>query len=131
MRALRLALALAVVFAGLLGCGPGTTVNTEAPIVMVGEDVSGNSCSAAKYLTGLLIEVPSLGTSIQDDEGVMTHVVWPMYTVGRRLAGGEIELSDNRTRSVVATTGRRYKIGGTDFPSGLGFWACAHVVIPQ
>ena len=114
----------------VVGCASRTATSTPVPFKMA-NDVIGNPCTASKYVVGLLINDPDVGLAIQDDQGVITRIVWRMTDSGRQLPNGEVEVLDS-SGTVVATTGHKYRIGGkvaTFF--GDAFWACAGVFTPQ
>jgi hypothetical protein len=121
MRRVAATLALALC---LLGC------RAEVPVRFpIGMDVyytGGGGCTASSYLVGRLV-IDHDRLVLRDDQGVMTELTW-RGSYRARMAGDEVEIVDGWT--VVATSGRRYKIGGNwGFP-GDTFWACAEV-IPQ
>ena len=103
----------------LLGCGQAGRSD-----VAFTADIIGNRCGAEAFLEGVLVEGTHAGLAI----GSMP-LIWPMSWSARRSAGGEVEVLDG-DGTVVATTGRSYKIGGHYSAAFHGFWACARVVIP-
>jgi hypothetical protein len=118
--ALALALALALIAGGV----------TDAPFGIATDVLytQGVGCTGAStYLVGVLA-VDGGNLVIQDDRGVVTPLIWRgSYSARRGLLGGEVEVMDGRT--VVATTGQRYKLGGAIAPEfGGRFWACGDVI---
>ena len=121
------AIVVLVVAVCALGCGSSAPAATS---FLLTTDISGNPCSATEYVTGLLVNDATRGLVIRDDQGVVTHIVWRMSDSARQRPGGEIEVLDSR-ETVIATSGRRYRIGGYAPPAFEGaFWACAGVIIP-
>lgn len=121
----------------LAGCGPGATSRVEPSLEPTGTpveiltDVIGHTCASEKYLVGLLTYDPKLGVAIQDDQGLVTRLMWPMAYSARLSPGGQVEVIDKQT--VVGATGRRYKIGGSvaTWSPGDPFWVCAGDVVAQ
>jgi hypothetical protein len=89
----------------------------------------GGGCEASRFLVGVIVGDPELGLAIRDDQNVVHPVIWHGGYKYRwsSTSPGEVELLHGST--VMATTGRRYKIGGSDHTDR--FWACANVFIPQ
>ena len=121
----------------LAGCGPGALSTVEPSLEPTGTpvtiltDVIGHTCTAEKYLVGVLTYDPKLGVAIQDDQGNVTRLMWPMAYSARLSPGGEIEILDKA--ALIGATGRRYKVGGsvaTWYP-GDPFWVCAGKVVAQ
>lgn len=96
-------------------------------------DVIGTHCAPETYLVGLLKVDPELGLVIQDDQDVITQLMLRMTHSTRWSSDKprEVEVLDD-DGVVLATTGRRYKIGG-EVAEWFGgrFWACAEIFIPQ
>jgi hypothetical protein len=122
MRRITTGLALALC---LLGCG------TTRPGIGFDQDLDNNrNCIPDKFLVGQLVIDPAI--AIQDDQGLKTTLIWPSsYALhwSPGLLTGQFEIVDDAGK-VIAVTGHRYRIGGTDFIAAGGFWACA-AVIPQ
>jgi hypothetical protein len=119
MRKLTTSLALALC---LSGCG------STRPDTFVQDLNDAKNCQPEKFLVGWFTEDLALQT---DEEGTR-ELIWPSSYSLRWLPawlGGHFEVLDE-TGTVVATTGRRYKVGGTEFLGNGRFWACADV-IPQ
>jgi hypothetical protein len=111
----------------LLGCG----LRSPSDLPPVAKDIIGTRCAEEELLVGLLIADPKLGLVIRDDQGVMTPLLLRMRHSIRwspdPLAFDQIEVVDG-DGNVLATTGRRYKIGGQIAEwAGNRFWACADV----
>lgn len=118
----------------LLGCGSAAQSDEPRPWPSgapagFSTDIIGNSCAAPTYLVGLLIADPEGGAALLSDDDVINRLVWRMGFSPRRLPDSQIEVLDGNG-TVVATTGRRYRIGGQDAPFFHGFWVCG-AVIPQ
>jgi hypothetical protein len=64
--------------------------------------------------TYLLVADPNFGTAFKSDNGSITPAKWPPGYTGHR-AGSEVEVYDARG-SLVATTGRRYRIDWVSLP---------------
>lgn len=105
----------------LAGCGSEVPFPMSADVFYVG----GDKCPASTFLVGVLV-IDDGRLAIQDDEGALTRLTWRAVNRARQLPGGEVEVMDGWT--VVATTGRRYAIGGGYEAAFGGFWACADVV---
>ena len=122
------AIVVLVVAVCALGCGSSAPAATS--YLLTTDIAGGQRCSASEYVTGVLVDDPTLGLVIRDDQGVATHIVWRQSDSARKLPGGEIEVLDS-SETVIATSGRRYRIGGYHVPAFNGaFWACAGVIIP-
>ena len=114
----------------LLGCGSaGPSV---APVVVA--DSIGTSCAAEEFRVGLLIADPELGLAIRDDQNIVTPLLFRLsHDFGWSSEWpGEFEVRDRATGTVLATTGRRYKVGGkvADW-HGNRFWTCADIFVLQ
>ena len=122
------AIVVLVIAVCALGCGSSAPAATS--YLLTTDIAGGNRCSASEYVTGVLVHDPTLGLVIRDDQGVATHIVWRQSDSARQLPGGEIEVLDS-SETVIATSGRRYRIGGYHPTAWEGaFWACAGVIIP-
>jgi hypothetical protein len=102
----------------LTGCG------TALPSVNFHQDLIDNTnCQPEKFLVGQLTE----GLALQTDEEGLRGLIWPSSYSVRWSPGfptGHFEVL-NGTGTVVAMTGRRYRIGGAEFvAAGNAFWVC-------
>ena len=90
----------------LLGCAlAGGTVKlatNEGPV-----STEARGCFTFPY-TGELIVDRTHGTALEEDEGVITPLMWPPGFTARWI-GSEVEVLDP-AQNVVATTGQRYYI---------------------
>jgi hypothetical protein len=104
----------------LLGC------RSEVPFTIAGDLywTGGEGCPSSAYLVGTLV-IDRDRLVLQDDRGVMTGLTW-RGSYRARMAGDQVEIVDGRT--VVATSGHRYKLGGTWAPQWGGWWACGEVI---
>ena len=113
-------------------CLVGCQAEVPPPFPITGDIyyTSGQSCTASAYLVGLLMIDRSTQPDqlvVEDDGGDKTGVTW-RGDYRFRMAGDEVEVVDGWR--VVATSGRRYAIGGRHDPAFHGFWACAGDVRP-
>ena len=120
MRRSLTALALAL---SLLGCAaevpPSFTITADIYYTGWG------GCTASTYLVGLLMidrTVQPNRLVVHDDRGDMKAITW-RGSYRFRMAGDEVEIVDGWR--VVATSGRRYKIGGGTLAGS--FWACGDI----
>jgi hypothetical protein len=114
----------------LMGCAP---LPSELPTLSIDTSAPADfRCQAREFIVGSLVIDQASGISIRDDQGALTPMVWPPGYTSRwssnPLSWGEAEVLDEGG-SVMAVTGRSYRIGGVS--DVRGFWACADVVIPQ
>ena len=115
MRQLITILALA---ACLTGCG------SVQPSLNIAQDlIDNNNCVPEKFLVGQLTD----SLALQSDEEGLRGLIWPSsysFRWSPGLLAGHFDVLDN-TGTVVATTGRRYRIGGSEFvAAGNRFWVC-------
>jgi hypothetical protein len=77
--------------------------------------LNGPPCAANVWVTGVIVRGPSRQASIQDDQGVVTFLVW------------------GTSNTATVEWGHRYRIGERFSGEGGPFWACAgaSAVIPQ
>jgi len=128
---------------GLLGCAV-MPADTPVPYGLTTDVIGPGTCGVDTYLAGPLVLfsgsrssgsiTPNTGLAIQDDQYGIVPMIWHTGIGARQLPGGEVEVLDS-VGTVLATTGHRYKIGGTGFPDqpwrlGKLFWVCGEVV-PQ
>ncbi len=102
----------------LTGCG------FARPDLAFHQDLNDNkNCAPEKFLLGQLND----GLALETDENETRSLIWPSSYKLRWSPGfltGHFEVLDD-TGTVVATTGRRYKIGGMEFvAAGNAFWVC-------
>jgi hypothetical protein len=120
MRQLATTLVLAL---SVIGCG------FTRPDVGLHQDLLDlKDCFPETFIVGQLVADSTI--AIQDDRGVITSLIWPSSYSLRWSPGfltGQFEVLDD-TGTLVAATGRRYRISGADFPAAGGFWACADVI---
>ena len=113
----------------LVGCG-----SAPRPDIPIAGDIIGSGCPAEEFVTGVLIADPTLGLAVQGDGGGKTRLVIRMTQSARwvpdAFGGGTFDVLDGNG-TVLATTGRSYRIGGMYASFFNGFWACADVWIPQ
>jgi hypothetical protein len=127
---MRSALTTLALTLSLMGCG--SEVPPPFPIAADVYYTGGESCAASTYLAGLLLIDRTTQPNrlvIQDDRGDKTSITWRGWGYRFRMAGDQVEVVDGWT--VVATSGRRYAIGGRYEAAFHGFWACAGEVIPE
>lgn len=107
----------------LTGCG-----SAQPDTEFVQDLNDAKNCQPEKSLVGQLTE----DLALQTDENRTRALIWPSsYSLrwSPGLLAGHFEVLDE-TGTVVAMTGRRYKISGMEFLGNGRFWACADV-IPQ
>lgn len=129
MRRVTASLALALTLSGCGWFAPGDPV-----YLLTGEPLGTAGCFTS-FALGLLLEDPTYGTAIHDENGGgTTPVMWRSGYTGHRV-GSEVSVVD-LLGNVVATTGQTYKIAGgyvdgdsSQLPTRV-FWAC-DVVIRQ
>jgi hypothetical protein len=102
----------------LIGCG------SAQPSLDFHQDLNDNkNCAPEKFLVGQLTE----SLALQTDEEGLRSLIWPSSYKLRWSPGvltGHFEVLDD-SGSVVAITGRRYRIGGSEFvAAGNAFWVC-------
>ena len=99
-------------------CLQGCAVFAGEPVAIVtdtGYTSDGLACwLAVNDDTNLLVADPTSGTALKYDNGEVVPAKWPPGYTGRR-AGAEVEIYDARG-SLVATTGRRYRIDWVSLP---------------
>ena len=116
---MRHATATLVLAACLSACG------FAQPDLAFHQDLNDNkNCAPEKFLVGQLNE----GLALETQEEGTRSLIWPSSFKLRWSPGflaGHFEVLDD-TGTVVAITGRRYKIGGREFAAaGNAFWVCA------
>lgn len=106
----------------------------QAKLPPTAGDLEGQPCSATQFVVGELVADPTRGLAIRDDR----DVVWPLL-LGRFeterwsnwLISDEVAIVDAHG-TVLATTGRRYKIGGEPaIWDEDRFFTCPEIFIPQ
>jgi hypothetical protein len=121
---------LAVVV-GLAGCG-----SLQAPkLPAVAQATVNTRCDESQgFLVGLLVVDPARGLVVQEEGGETTELLLRFGHSVRWSGGGflpwELEVL-NEGGTVLAVTGRRYRVGGSAFSTGDVFWACNDVFVPQ
>jgi hypothetical protein len=106
-----------------MGCG-----FLQPSVSFHGDLIDLRNCVPERFVEGRLV-VHGQTLALRDDKGAFTPLIWPT-SYGLRwapaLVGGRYEVLDE-TGSVLAATGLRYRIGGSDFIAAGAFWACADV----
>ena len=92
------------------------------PNVQFAQDLIDNhDCLPEKVLTGRLTN----DLTLESDEEGLRRLIWPgSYSLRWSALAGHFDVLDG-TGAVVATTGRRYRVGGSEFvAAGNAFWVC-------